>query len=52
MEQADLMKYFPDKDLTFKLPNGLDQYHFTLKDNVQEIFKKYYDTANIDVLEQ
>jgi len=34
MVQADLMKYYPDKDLTFKLREELDCYEFTLNDTV------------------
>jgi len=49
MVQADLMKYFPDIDLTFKLRDELDSYQFTLNDNVQEIFEKYY---KIDVVSE
>jgi dsRNA-specific ribonuclease len=40
--QADLLKFFPDIDLTFKLRDELDSYKFTLNDTVQEIFEKYY----------
>jgi hypothetical protein len=42
MEQANLMRFFPDKDLTFKLGDELDCYNFTLTDTIQEIFQKYY----------
>ena len=42
MEQANLMRYFPDQDLTFKLGEDLDDYNFTLHDTIQEIFQKYY----------
>lgn len=38
MEEAKLMHYFPDKDLTFKLQYDLDKIGFTLNDTVQEIF--------------
>jgi len=34
MVQADLMKFFPDCDLTFKLREELDCYKFTLDDTV------------------
>ena len=40
------MKYFPDKDLTFKLGSELDCYNFDLIDSVQDIFKKYYKVDN------
>lgn len=42
MQQADLLKYFPDKDLTFHLKKDLDIYKFDLDDSVQNIFAKYY----------
>lgn len=34
LEAANLLQYFPDKDLTFKLRKELDCYKFTLDDTV------------------
>ena len=50
MEQAKLMHYFPDKDLTFKLGNDLDCYNFTLNDTIQEMFQKYYQNDVIEIV--
>jgi len=47
MQQADLLKYFPDKDLTFHLKKDLDIYKFDLDDTVQDIFAKYYVVDNV-----
>jgi hypothetical protein len=52
MEQAKLMHYFPDKDLTFKLGGDLDCYNFTLNDTIQEMFQKYYKNDIVDISEQ
>ena len=51
MEQAKLMHYFPDKDLTFKLGGDLDCYNFTLNDTIQDMFEKYYQNDKIDIPE-
>ena len=47
MEQANLLRHFPDKDLTFKLGTDLDRYNFTLSDTVEDIFNKYYQNDDI-----
>ena len=36
----------------FKLGGDLDCYNFTLNDNIQEMFEKYYQNDKIDVSEQ
>ena len=43
LEQAKLMKHFPNCDITFKLDEDLDKYQFDLMDSVQNIFQKYFD---------
>lgn len=50
--QADLMKYFPDDDLTFHLRDDLDVFNFDLNDNVQSIFEKYYSVEEVSEQEK
>lgn len=50
--QADLMRFFPDKDLTFHLHGDLDCYQFDLNDTVNDIFTKYYANNNVDLKEK
>ena len=42
LEEAKILDYFPDKDLTFELGSDLDAYGFSIDDSVELIFKKYF----------
>ena len=42
LEEAKILDYFPDKDLTFELSSDLDAYGFSINDSVELIFKKYF----------
>ena len=43
--EANLLRHFPNKDLTFKLPGDLDVFEFHVNDKVPDIFEKYYKIA-------
>ena len=42
LQQAHILEYFPDEDLTFELGADIDAYKFEINDTVEDIFGKYF----------
>lgn len=46
LEQADLIKHFPNRELTFHLREELELYNFDLMDNVPKVFERYWNVED------
>jgi dsRNA-specific ribonuclease len=49
LKQARLLDIFPDKDLLFEMHDDLDAFQFSLKDNVDLLYKKYCEVQKVPI---